>query len=189
MKQIRNEARLARAGKRARIWARVNALVEPTVIDELYKASKAGVEIRLLIRGPCMLRPGVPGLSETVRVRSIIGRFLEHSRVFYFYADGREDVWLSSADWMERNLFRRVEIATPILDAEAKTKIIEEGLKIHWRCPGNAWDMDAYGAWRRARGWRTGCASHQALMDLRNSVKPLPPPAGAAPDAAPEAGR
>lgn len=186
VKAIRNEARVARAGKRARIWARVNALVEPTVIDELYKASKAGVEIRLLVRGPCMLRPGVPGLSETIRVRSIIGRFLEHSRVFYFHAEGREEVWLSSADWMERNLFRRVEIATPILDAKAKSRVIEEGLKIHWRCPGNAWDMDAHGAWRRARGWRTGCGSHQALMDLRGVRTVLPP---GAPDAAPETAR
>ena len=164
---IRHEARVARAGGRARIWARVNALVEPTVIEELYKASKAGVEIRLLVRGPCMLRPGVAGLSDNIRVRSIIGRFLEHARVFYFYAEGREDVWLSSADWMERNLFRRVEIATPVLDRAARAQVIEEGLKVHWRFPGNAWDMDAEGNWRRARGWRHGRSSQRALVEAR----------------------
>ncbi|WP_288127982.1 polyphosphate kinase 1 [Thiomonas sp.] len=168
LKAIRNEARHASAGKRARIWARVNALLEPSVIEELYKASKAGVEIRLLVRGPCMLRPGVPGLSENIRVRSVIGRFLEHSRVFYFFNDGKQDVWISSADWMERNLFRRVEIATPVLDPQAKAKVIAEGLKVHWRCPGNAWDMDAQGQWKRPRGGRTRCGSHQALIDSRS---------------------
>ena len=164
---IRNEARVARAGGRARIWARVNALVEPGVIDELYKASKAGVEIRLLVRGPCMLRPGVAGLSDNIRVRSIIGRFLEHSRIFHFHAEGSSEVWLSSADWMERNLFRRVEIAVPVLDRKARAKIIEEGLRVHWRCPGNAWDMDAAGNWRRARAWRSGRSSQLALIEAR----------------------
>ena len=169
LKAIRNEARVARTGQRARIWARVNALLEPTVIEELYKASQAGVDIRLLVRGPCMLRPGVPGLSETIRVRSIIGRFLEHSRVFYFFNGGKEDVWISSADWMERNLFRRVEIATPVLDPMAKRKVIAEGLKVHWSCPGNAWDMNAQGLWKRPRGGRTGRGSHQALIDSRSA--------------------
>ncbi len=174
IRSIRHEARLARAGRPARIWARVNALVEPTVIGELYKASRAGVEIRLLVRGPCMLRPGIAGLSENIRVRSVIGRFLEHSRVFHFHNDGAEDVWISSADWMERNLFRRVEIAAPILDPEAKAKVLREGLRVHWTNPGNAWDMDSAGNWRRARGWHTGRASHQVLIDSRN------PEAGAA---------
>ena len=168
LKAIRREARLARAGKRARIWARVNALVEPTVIAELYKASRAGVEVRLLVRGPCMLRPGVAGLSENIRVRSVIGRFLEHSRVFCFHNDGRDDVWISSADWMERNLFRRVEIAAPILDPQARRKVIEEGLQVHWRLAGNAWDMDGAGRWHRAHGWQRARSSHQALIDSRN---------------------
>ena len=169
IRSIRHEARLARAGKTARMWARVNALVEPTVIGELYKAARAGVEIRLLVRGPCMLRPGIAGLSENIRVRSVIGRFLEHARVFYFHNDGAEDVWISSADWMERNLFRRVEIAAPILDPAAKAKVIAEGLRVHWTNPGNAWDMDGAGNWRRARGWHTGRSSHQVLIDSRNS--------------------
>ena len=171
IKAIRHEARLARAGRRARIWARVNALVEPTVIHELYKASRAGVEIRLLVRGPCMLRPGVAGLSENIRVRSVIGRFLEHSRVFMFHNDGADDVWISSADWMERNLFRRVEIAAPIVEPAAKAKVIREGLRVHWQTPGNAWDMDSAGNWRRARGWARSPGSHQLLVDSRN-----PPP-------------
>jgi polyphosphate kinase len=172
IRAIRHEARLARAGKTARIWARVNALVEPTVIGELYKAARAGVEIRLLVRGPCMLRPGIAGLSENIRVRSVIGRFLEHSRVFYFHNDGAEDVWISSADWMERNLFRRVEIAAPILDPEAKAKVIREGLRVHWINPGNAWDMDGAGNWRRARGWQRGRSSHQVLIDSREPETP-----------------
>ncbi|WP_018912116.1 polyphosphate kinase 1 [Thiomonas sp. FB-6] len=172
IRSIRHEARLARAGKPARIWARVNALLEPTVIGELYKAARAGVEIRLLVRGPCMLRPGIAGLSENIRVRSVIGRFLEHARVFYFHNDGAEDVWISSADWMERNLFRRVEIAAPILDPEAKAKVIREGLRVHWTNPGNAWDMDGAGNWRRARGWQRGRSSHQVLIDSREPETP-----------------
>ena len=112
---IRAEAR-GRAGKRARIMAKMNSLLEEQIIEELYKASQAGVKIDLIVRGVCALRAGVPGLSENIRVRSIVGRFLEHSRVFYFYADGDETVYLSSADWMDRNFFRRVEIAFPIYD-------------------------------------------------------------------------
>src|SRR5476649_338840 len=100
---IKNETRLAKAGKRGRIIAKMNALLEPTVIEALYAASQAGVRVDLVVRGVCALRPGVPGLSEHIRVRSIVGRFLEHTRIFYFYDDGAENVYLSSADWMDRN--------------------------------------------------------------------------------------
>ncbi len=107
----------------------MNALLEPEIIAALYEASKAGVEIDLIVRGVCALKPGVPGVSENIRVRSVVGRFLEHSRVFYFHNDGAEDVYLSSADWMDRNFFRRVEICFPVLDAKLKKRVISEGLQ------------------------------------------------------------
>ena len=110
---IRNEARIATEGQPARIVAKMNALLEPGIIEELYAASKAGVKIDLIVRGICALKPGVAGLSENIRVRSIVGRFLEHSRVFWFRNDGADDVWLSTADWMDRNFFRRIELALP----------------------------------------------------------------------------
>ena len=110
---IRRETRHARDGRPARIIAKMNALVEEGVIRALYAASSAGVKIDLIVRGACALRPGVPGVSDNIRVRSILGRFLEHHRVWYFENDGAPDVWLASADWMGRNLFRRVEVAFP----------------------------------------------------------------------------
>ncbi len=98
----------------------MNALLEPDVIEALYRASQAGVKVDLVVRGVCALRPGVPRLSENIRVRSIVGRFLEHTRVFRFANGGDEKVWLSSADWMDRNFFRRIELAFPVLDAQAR---------------------------------------------------------------------
>jgi polyphosphate kinase len=110
---IQGEMDIARAGGKGRIVAKMNSLVEPEVINAMYEASQAGVEIDLIVRGVCMLRPGVPGLSDNIRVRSIIGRFLEHHRIFYFLAGGQDVVYLSSADWMERNFFKRIELAFP----------------------------------------------------------------------------
>jgi polyphosphate kinase len=103
MQAIRFEADTARAGRRAYIAAKVNSLLEPKLIEALYEASQAGVKIDLIVRGVCALRPGVPGLSDNIRVRSVIGRFLEHSRIYHFHADGANEVWLASADWMGRN--------------------------------------------------------------------------------------
>jgi polyphosphate kinase len=108
----------------------MNALLEPTIITELYKASQAGVKIQLIVRGVCALQPGVKGLSDNISVRSIIGRFLEHHRIYYFYAAGKESVHLSSADWMDRNLLRRVEVAFPVKDRALKKRVILEGLKL-----------------------------------------------------------
>jgi polyphosphate kinase len=164
---IAREAHHARSGKPARVWARINALLEPTVIEALYAASQAGVEVRLLVRGACMLRPGVEGLSDNIRVRSTIGRFLEHSRVFYFHNGGEAEVYISSADWMERNLLRRVEIAVPLLDNKIKAQVIREGLRMQWQHPGNAWEMDSEGNYHRPRGSRSRLSCHQVLMHSR----------------------
>jgi polyphosphate kinase len=103
----------------------MNALLEPEIIAALYDASQAGVKIDLIVRGVCALRPGVAGVSENIRVRSVLGRFLEHSRIFYFFNGGAEDVYLSSADWMQRNLDRRVELMFPVVEQEAQQKVVE----------------------------------------------------------------
>jgi polyphosphate kinase len=146
---INEEAKAARAGKRGAIIAKMNALLEPQTIEALYKASQAGVKIDLIVRGVCALRPGVPGLSDNIRVRSILGRFLEHSRVFYFHAGGKELVYISSADWMDRNFFRRVEICIPILDPRLKRRIIAESLRGGLRDNLQAWEMNSEGVYRR----------------------------------------
>jgi len=148
---IERETAHARAGRQALITAKMNSLLEPTVIAALYEASRAGVQVDLIVRGVCSLRPGVPGQSENITVRSIIGRFLEHSRVFRFWNDGKNEVWLSSADWMDRNFFRRVEIAFPILDEKLKARVIEEALEEHLQDNVSAWLMGADGAYRRLR--------------------------------------
>lgn len=147
---IEREADDARAGKKSRILARVNALVEPGLIQALYRASQAGVPIDLVVRGQCALRPGIPGVSETIRVRSIVGRFLEHSRVFHFHAGGDETTFCASADWMARNLFGRVETCFPIDDAKLRARVIEEGLLVHLRDDTQAWLLASDGTYRRA---------------------------------------
>ncbi len=123
--KISQEAKNARAGKKSRIIAKMNSLVDANIIDALYDASCAGVKIDLIVRGICCLRPGVPGLSENITVRSITGRFLEHSRIYYFYNEGQEDIYLSSADWMPRNLIRRVELLFPVEDPDCKARVME----------------------------------------------------------------
>jgi polyphosphate kinase len=163
---IKREADAARAGRRAYIAAKVNALLEPSVIEALYQASQAGVRIDLIVRGVCALRPGVPGLSDNIRVRSVIGRVLEHSRIYHFRADGRDEVWLASADWMGRNFFRRVEVAFPVRDRRLKARVLAEGFAVHLRDNASSWTMDADGAYtrRRPRGTRI-IVSQQALME------------------------
>lgn len=139
LKLIEKEIIAAKKGKPATIYAKMNALIEPEVIGALYKASQAGVTIKLVVRGICSLKPGVKGLSENIEVRSIIGRFLEHSRVFYFANQGNHKVFLSSADWMERNFFRRVEIFFPIEDPELKKRIFEESFENYFNDNSQAW--------------------------------------------------
>jgi polyphosphate kinase len=167
---IRNEAAIAITGKPARIIARMNALLEPEVIRELYAASAAGVKIDLIIRGVCTLRPGVKGLSDNITVRSIVGRFLEHSRINYFYNGGAEDVYLSSADWMDRNFFRRVEVAFPILDNKLKRRVIEEGLRVHLRDNALAWVMDSDGVYHRKRHRKARFSGQQFLLDRETNA-------------------
>jgi polyphosphate kinase len=132
------------AGGNGHIIAKLNALVEPEVIRALYRASNAGVVIDLVVRGLCCLRPGIPGVSDNIRVRSIVGRFLEHSRVYYFHANGDEVVLLSSADWMERNFFRRVEVSFSIEETELKNRIIED-LDIALSDNCQAWELRSDG--------------------------------------------
>ncbi|HSP48413.1 MAG TPA: polyphosphate kinase 1, partial [Clostridiaceae bacterium] len=132
IEHIEIERRNARQGKKALIIAKMNSLVDKEIIENLYLASQDGVEIQLIIRGICCLRPGVKGISENIRVISIVGRFLEHSRIFYFYNNGEEDILISSADWMERNLNKRIELLIPVTDPNCKDRlknIIESNLK------------------------------------------------------------
>ncbi len=146
---IRREAEIARGGRRGRIIAKMNALLEPETIEALYEASQAGVEIDLIIRGPCALKPGVSGLSENIRVRSVVGRFLEHHRIFHFRADGEDRMFLSSADWMDRNFFRRIEIGFPVLDPRLKRRVMKEGLRAYLADNSQAWEMQSDGSYKR----------------------------------------
>jgi polyphosphate kinase len=148
---IRREARNAKEGKPASIVAKMNALLEEAVIKALYAASQAGVKIDLVVRGACALRPGVKGVSENIRVRSVLGRFLEHSRVWQFHNDGANEVYLSSADWMGRNLFRRIEVAFPVLDPELKTRVVAEGLTPYLDAAGEVWELAADGSYARSK--------------------------------------
>jgi polyphosphate kinase len=161
---IGNQAKLARGGKAARIIAKVNALSDAATINALYEASSAGVSIDLIVRGACSLRPGVKGLSENIRVRSIVGRFLEHHRIYCFGAPGSEQVYLASADWMGRNLMRRIEIAWPVLDPAIKARIIDEGLKPYLHDTADAWRLGANGQYTAPRSPGEGMSAQRTLL-------------------------
>lgn len=163
---IRREGRHAKAGRKGLIIAKMNALMDPAIIQALYQASCDGARIELIVRGGCALRPGVPGLSENIRVRSILGQFLEHARIFYFYNDKAEDVRLSSADWMERDFFRRIEVCFPVLDKSLKKRVIEEGLKIYLKDNRDTWEMDSDGSYRRRRGRHLVSAQSELIAAL-----------------------
>ena len=164
---IRREAKHARDGKPARIVAKMNALLEEGVIRALYAAAQSGVRIELIVRGACALRPGLAGLSENIRVRSIVGQFLEHSRIWHFHNDGRESIWLTSADWMGRNLFRRIEVAFPVLDPKLKARVIKEGLEPYLADNRNAWELAADGSYQRiaAKGRARPFSAQEYLLD------------------------
>jgi polyphosphate kinase len=151
LEKIAREAEHARAGKPARIIAKLNALTEPAVIQALYKASRAGVDVDLIVRGVCCLRPGVPGVSERIKVRSIIGRFLEHSRVYYFENAGAREVYCGSADWMDRNLHRRIEVAFPVAAPELQRRVIDD-LNFYVDDDEQAWILHSDGLYSRAAG-------------------------------------
>jgi polyphosphate kinase len=175
---IEREAAAAREGKPARIVARMNALSEPRVIRALYQASRAGVPIDLIVRGICCLRPGVPGVSETIRVRTIVGRFLEHARVFLFHAGGAERVLASSADWMTRNLAHRVEVAFEIDDERLKRRAIEECLELYLADNAQAWSLDARGIYTRCEaGAQPRRAAQELLLERLCGVRAQESPA------------
>ena len=167
LQAIEREAEHARAGRPAGIIAKMNSLVDPEVIRALYAASRAGVPITLMVRGICCLRPGVPGLSETIRVRSVVGRFLEHSRVVWFRDGGRDVMMVGSADWMQRNLNARVEAVFPIEDDRLKRKL-RQVLDVYWRDTVKGRELHADGEYRRVprqRGQRK-LDSQQRLLEL-----------------------
>jgi polyphosphate kinase len=161
---IHAEIEAARAGKSARIIAKMNSLLEPEIITALYEASQAGVKIDLIVRGVCSLRPGVKGLSENIRVRSVIGRFLEHHRISYFHAGGEQNIYLSSADWMERNFFRRIEICFPVLEPKLKQRVLKEGLKPYLADNCQAWEMDNSGEYRIKPTKRPRMSAQERLL-------------------------
>lgn len=167
MQFIDDEIRHAKAGKKARIIIKVNALTERKLINKLYDASQAGVEIDLIIRSICCLRPQVAGLSENIRVRSVVGRFLEHTRVYYFYNNGDERLYCSSADWMDRNLFHRVEVAFPILDKKLAQQIYEDGLVNYLKDNCQAWQLSGTGEWTQVQDDN---ASHHAQNELLSKI-------------------
>lgn len=163
--RIRQETAHAKAGKPARITAKMNSLIELSVIDALYQASAAGVQVDLIVRGMCTLRPGVKGLSENIRVRSIVGRQLEHSRIYCFHNNGADDTFISSADWMGRNFFRRIEVATPVTTPTLKKRVIHEGLTMALDDNTHAWLMQPDGSYIRATP-----AEGKSEVDLQNDL-------------------
>lgn len=164
---IHREREIAHAGRHARIVAKMNALVDPPLIAALYEASQGGVQIDLIVRGICCLRPGLPGISDRIRVISIVGRFLEHSRIFYFHNDGAEDVYIGSADWMPRNLDRRVEAVTPI-DDRAIAKDLQEILGILLADNRQAWELQPDGNYRQRHPANPDAvqSAQQILMEM-----------------------
>ena len=170
---IEREASYARAGEPARIIAKMNALVDPDVIQMLYRASQAGVRIDLIVRGICCLRPGIPGVSENITVRSIVDRFLEHSRLFYFEAGGAQEIYASSADWMPRNFQRRVEVVFPLEDPAIKRRMTDEILAVCLADDVKASVLLPDGRYERVRPKAPpGCRSQERFMQLaRDSAR------------------
>jgi polyphosphate kinase len=148
LEKIEREITLAKQGHPARIIAKMNALIDPQIIQALYQASMAGVKVDLIVRGVCALRPGVKGVSDNITVRSVVGRFLEHSRVYYFHNNGDADLYLASADWMERNFFRRIEVAFPILNQRYRSRVIGD-LEKYLADTTQAWVLQSDGRYER----------------------------------------
>jgi polyphosphate kinase len=170
IEMIRREAEHCRNGGTGRIVAKMNALVDPQIIEALYEASRAGVKIDLIVRGMCCVRPGLGEVSENIRVISIIGRFLEHSRIFYFYNGGAEEVYIGSADWMTRNLSRRVEAVTPI-DDPAIAKELQEILGIMLADNRQAWDLQSDGSYIQRRPTAEGQEQGTQAILMEQTLK------------------
>ena len=146
---INHEIKNAKAGRPARIIAKMNALTEKKIVDKLYSASQAGVKIELIVRSACTLKPGIKGFSENITVKSIVDRFLEHTRIYYFENNGIPKTYIASADWMDRNFFSRVEIAVPIEDTTLGRRIVSEGLRSYLNDNTNAWILRSNGKYHR----------------------------------------
>lgn len=168
LEKTRREMTFAREGKPARIIAKMNALIEPQIIQTLYQAAMAGVKIDLIVRGICALRPGMPGISENITVRSVVGRFLEHSRVFYFHNDGSPEIFCASADWMERNFFRRIEVCFPIERKQHRDRIVED-LETYLTDNEQAWVLKPDGRYERASAADAPTVSAQRVLLQRYS--------------------
>jgi polyphosphate kinase len=176
LEHIETEIRNVRTGGAGHIIAKLNALVEPKVIEALYRASCAGVFIDLIVRGICCLRPGIPGVSDNIRVRSIVGRFLEHSRVYYFHANGEEKVFCASADWMDRNFFQRIEVAFPIHNDAIKRRLISD-LDTYLSDNIQAWELLSDGKYAKVRqdaDEEPVSAQLHLLMALTDNLKSTP---------------
>jgi polyphosphate kinase len=181
IQMIRREAEHARRGRPARIIAKMNSLLEKSIVEALYEASQAGVEIDLIVRGICSLRPGVKGLSEHIRVRSVVGRFLEHSRIFYFANGGEETIYCGSADWMPRNLFERCEVLFPVRDVQLRTRLKDEILAAYLADTAKTRMLEPDGDYRRARGGsgKVPFSAQDFFMQLaegRATIDQIPPP-------------
>jgi polyphosphate kinase len=163
---IEREAEHAKAGRPAAIIAKMNGLIDRRTIEALYAASQTGVEIDLIVRGMCTLRPGVKGLSEKIRVRSIVGRFLEHSRIFQFHNGGEDEVYCGSADWMPRNLVERCEVVFPVTQADLKKRLMDEILKTYLDDNTKARLLHPDGEYRRAPKSGTPFTAQDYLMGL-----------------------
>jgi polyphosphate kinase len=181
IRTIHREAEHAAAGRPARIIAKMNSLLEQAVIEALYEASKAGVQIDLIVRGICSLRPGITGVSENIRVRSVVGRFLEHSRIFYFANGGQEELYCGSADWMPRNLFERCEVVFPIRDAQIRSRIRNEILAAYLADTAKSRMATAAGSYARVRAPEGKRFNAQEFLirvaEGRDSIDNIPEPA------------
>ena len=175
IERINFEAANAKAGGSAQIIAKFNGLEEPEIIQALYRASQAGVKIQLIVRGICCLRPGIAGVSDNIRVRSVLGRFLEHTRIFYFYNGGEPEVWAASADWMGRNLLRRVETCFPIQDKKQAKEVIRLGLRPYLRDNTGAWSLRADGNYHRIRSKSKVHSAQIELMQYYGRLAPIAP--------------